>query len=252
MPTSVLNVAAKSALPSQSTVGRVVSRIPEAPRNVGPAERVVSIALGGGLALSGLLARRIDPIRLIAGAALVYRGVSGHCPVKSALSTRGNGAAVIPARTGVRIEHSVLVARSAEDLYRAWRTLSDLPRFMSHIREVREIDANRSHWVARGPLGLSVEWDAELITDTPNEVISWRSLPGSDIDTAGSVHFIRMPNGPLTEVRVNLKYDPPAGIVGDAAAALFGSDPRQQIREDLARFRQIMEQRMTNDPVTHQ
>jgi uncharacterized membrane protein len=88
---------------------------------------------------------------------------------------------------------------------------------------------------------MSVQWDAEIVTDTPNRVISWRSLPGSDVDTAGSVHFNMAPAGRGTEIRVSLKYDPPAGKLGTFIARLFGENPEQQIRDDLARFKQIIE-----------
>jgi uncharacterized membrane protein len=112
---------------------------------------------------------------------------------------------------------------------------------MSHLRSVEETDATHSRWVASAPLGMSVEWDAEIVTDTPNRVISWRSLPGSDVDTAGSVHFNMAPSGRGTEVRVSLKFDPPAGKFGSFIARLFGENPEQQIRDDLARFKQIIE-----------
>jgi uncharacterized membrane protein len=88
---------------------------------------------------------------------------------------------------------------------------------------------------------MKVEWDAEIVTDKPNEVIAWRSLDGSDVDTAGSVHFRELPGGRGTEVRVELKYDPPAGKLGTAVAKLFGLSPEAQIRADLRRFKQILE-----------
>jgi uncharacterized membrane protein len=95
--------------------------------------------------------------------------------------------------------------------------------------------------VAKGPLGMRVEWDAELYNDNPNEMIAWRSLPGSDVATTGSVHFRSAPGGRGTEIRVILKYDPPAGKLGAAAAKLFGEEPEQQIRDDLGRLKQLLE-----------
>jgi uncharacterized membrane protein len=111
---------------------------------------------------------------------------------------------------------------------------------MQHLEGVRA-EGSRSHWVACGPLGHRVEWDAEIITDSVNELIGWRSLPGSEVDTAGSVHFRELPEGRGTEVRVSLKYDPPAGKLGAAVARLFGASPQSQVREDLRRFKQFME-----------
>ena len=244
MPSSVLTVAAKQAVPSQtsSAVRQAGDYVPDIQRNVGPTDRLVSLGLGGCLTVFGLTGRRIDPLSLLAGGYLIYRGLSGNCVLYQALGIGTDGpsgpGAVIPARGGVKVEHSVTINKPAAELYRFWRSLSQLPQFMEHLKEVRE-DGDRSHWVARGPLGMSVEWDAELITDTPNETISWRSLPGSDVDTAGSVHF--RPAGGGTEVRVSLKYDPPAGKVGAAIARLLGESPEHQVRADLERFKALME-----------
>jgi uncharacterized membrane protein len=95
--------------------------------------------------------------------------------------------------------------------------------------------------VADAPLGMTVEWEAEVVEDRPNEMISWKSLDGADVDTAGSVHFRELPAGRGTEVRVTLKYEPPAGKLGAVVAKLFGKDPEAQIREDLSRFKALME-----------
>ncbi len=88
---------------------------------------------------------------------------------------------------------------------------------------------------------MTVEWDAEIINEKENEMIAWRSLEGADVDNAGSVHFEKAPNGRGTVVKVSLKYDPPAGVIGAAVAKLFGEEPSQQIQEDLRRFKQLME-----------
>ena len=236
MPSTVLHVAAKQALPS-SAMRRVGDHIPHVERNVGSTERLVSLGLGTCLTVFGITGRRTSPLALAAGGFLLYRGLAGNCPLYQALGvgtggTRGDEA-VIPAREGVKVEQSVTVDRPAAEVYRCWRDLSRLPQFMGHLKEVRETAGGKSHWVATGPLGMSVEWDAEVIEDRPNEVISWRSLPGSDVDTAGSVHFRSAPTGRGTEVRVALEYDPPAGKVGAAVARLLGESPEQQIAADL-------------------
>jgi uncharacterized membrane protein len=243
MPTSMLNVAAKQAMPER--VRRAdTNYVPHIERNVGPTERLVSLGLGTCLSVFGLTARKLEPISLITGGFLLYRGLAGNCPLYQALGVGTDGtsgdAAVIPARSGVKVEHAVTVNRPAGEVYRFWRNLSQLPQFMDHLKEVRETGAGKSHWVAKGPLGMSVEWDAEVIEDRP-EVISWRSLPGSDVDTAGSVHFKAAPSGRGTEVRVTLKYDPPMGKVGATVARLFGQSPQKQIEADLAKFKSLLE-----------
>src|SRR5205814_3086482 len=127
------------------------------------------------------------------------------------------------------------------ELYGFWKNFENLPRFMRHLERVQKIDEQRSHWVAKGPAGYSVEWDAEIINDEPGQVIAWRSLAGASVDNAGSVRFVPAPGGRGTEVRVVIDYIPPAGVVGWAVAKLFGREPKQEIAEDLRRFKQKME-----------
>lgn len=141
----------------------------------------------------------------------------------------------------LRIQHAVTINRSPEELYQFWRDLKNLPRFMKHLESVQILNDNRSHWVAKGPAGTTVEWDAEVIEDRPNEVIAWRSVEGADVDNTGSVRFERAPGGRGTTVRVRMQYNPPAGVLGAAVAKLFGEDPNWQVKDDLRRFKQLME-----------
>ena len=112
---------------------------------------------------------------------------------------------------------------------------------MNHLQSVRCEADGKSHWVAKGPAGYSVEWDARIINEEPDRLIAWKSVEGADVDNAGSVHFTPAPIGSGTEVRVILQYDPPGGMVGAVLATLFGEDPGRQIEEDLRRFKQVME-----------
>ncbi|HYO83995.1 MAG TPA: SRPBCC family protein, partial [Bryobacteraceae bacterium] len=130
--------------------------------------------------------------------------------------------------------------RSPEELYQFWRTLENLPRFMRNLEQVEVRSDRLSHWEVRGPAGMRLGWDAEIINEVENRLIGWRSLPGAQVDNGGSVHFEPAADG-STIVRVSLQYNPPAGGVGAIVARLVGEDPAQQIREDLARFREIME-----------
>lgn len=127
------------------------------------------------------------------------------------------------------------------EVYRFWRRLDNLPRFMTHLNRVTETPDGKSHWVAEAPAGLAVEWDAEVINERENEVLAWRSLPGSDVVTAGSVNFDEARDGRSTQVSVNLQYAPPAGKAGAFIATLFGVEPSQTVREDLRRFKQLLE-----------
>ncbi|MFL6595938.1 MAG: SRPBCC family protein [Chthoniobacterales bacterium] len=141
----------------------------------------------------------------------------------------------------IRVEKVVAIDRAPNELYDYWRQFENLPRFMRHLESVRQTGQNRSHWRAKGPAGTSVEWEAEIVDDRPGELISWRSLPGADIDNSGSVRFERAPGGRGTFVRVRMQYDPPGGFFGATIAKLLGEEPEIQVQRDLYRFKQVME-----------
>jgi uncharacterized membrane protein len=214
--------------------------------NVGMAERIASIAGGGFMALYGLRRGSIDGFVLMGlGGALIYRGVSGHCHGYKALgiSTARDPetATAVPAQYGSKFEKAFTINRPAGELYQFWRRLSNLPLIMKHLKSVTEMPDGRSHWVAEGPMGLEVTWDAEIHNEDPGRMIAWRSLPGSEVDTAGSVHFEERGFDRGTEVRVSLKYNPPGGKLGAGLAWLMGASAEQEIEADLRRFKQRME-----------
>jgi uncharacterized membrane protein len=157
------------------------------------------------------------------------------------------GAALATSKTrshhsgGIHVQKSLTVNRSAEDCYTFWRDFTNLPRFMTHVESVQPRGDRSSHWVAKAPLGARVEWDAEIVDDRPGERISWRSLPGSDVQHSGTVRFIPAPGNRGTIVRVQMRYAPPGGMVAALAAKLFGEEPRQQIPQELRRFKAILE-----------
>ena len=141
----------------------------------------------------------------------------------------------------MHVTKSITVNRSSEEVYQFWRDFQKLPTFMSHLESV-DVDANGiSHWRARGPAGMTVEWDAQVTEDQPNRLIAWQSLAGSDVTHVGSVHFALAPGGRGTEVRVEVDYEMPAGKIGQIAAKLFGEDPAHQLHDDLHAFKQVME-----------
>jgi uncharacterized membrane protein len=146
-----------------------------------------------------------------------------------------------PNERAVHVRKSVTIDRPAEDLYAFWRDFHRLPRFMRHLEAVQVLDERRSHWQAKAPLGRTVEWDAEITEDRPNERIAWRSLEGADVPNRGSVSFEPAPGGRGTTLRVDLRYEPPGGVIGATIARLFGREPGQQVQEDLRAFKQLME-----------
>jgi uncharacterized membrane protein len=157
------------------------------------------------------------------------------------LSQRSDGSGRTWDLGSIHVRYSITVNRPAEELYNFWHNFENLPEFMSHLESVRKLDDRRSHWKARGPAGTTVEWDAEITEDRPNELIAWRSLPGADVDNCGSVRFVKAPGNRGTEVHVELTYHPPGGPIGAATAWLFGEEPRQQVGDDLYHFKQLME-----------
>ena len=140
----------------------------------------------------------------------------------------------------IAVRRAVTINRPLPDVYGFWRRLENLPRFMAHLESVTETGDGVSHWVAKAP-GGTVEWDAELVEEREGELLAWRSKPDTAIPNAGEVRFGQAPTGRGTEVHVALTYEPPAGAAGAAFAKLLGEEPDQQVREDLRRFKQVME-----------
>jgi uncharacterized membrane protein len=141
----------------------------------------------------------------------------------------------------VHVETSIIIDKSPQELFSFWRDFKNLPLFMKHLESVVSMDDGRTHWAAKTIGGLKVEWDAEIYNEIENEMIAWRSVDNADVVNAGSVRFQAAPTGHGTYVRVTVNYNPPAGSVGASLAKLLGSEPGQLIKEELRRFKQLME-----------
>jgi uncharacterized membrane protein len=205
------------------------------------------LALAGGalLVMFGLRARSLPgALMVVGGGMMIRRAWMEHGSMRELLGMEGDGEAARPEeyfQRGIHVEHSVRVGKSPEELFAYWRNFENLPRIMSHLESVMVLDGNRSHWVAKAPAGQTVEWPAEIINEEANRLIAWRSLGNADVDNAGSVRFVPAEGEGGTDVKVVMDYIPPAGRVGAFVAGLFGENPEQQIREDLERFKQLME-----------
>lgn len=215
--------------------------------NVGGTERWISVGAGGLLLAHGL--QRLwgfgALLEAVAGAALLERGATGHCRVYDALgvdSSDTGPAARYPSGTTARhVERAVLIQKPAQELYDFWRDFTNLPRFMEHLESVKPLDGDRSRWKTKGPAGMDVEWEAEIIDDVPGERITWRSVEGSDVANDGTVRFTPQAGGDGTEVRVSMGWLPPGGKLGAAVARVWGENPDRQVQDDLRRFKQMME-----------
>ena len=205
--------------------------------DLGQPERLVSTAAGGLLLLFGL--SNPTPARLLLGAVglgLVYQGAAGRNLVESVRT----GQPLVAEPNGLRVKKSVTVNRPREEVYEYWRSLENLPRFMTHVRSVQRHGGGRSHWVVAGPRGTVLKFDAQITVDRPNEMIGWQTLPGAAVQHRGYVKFL--PAGERgTEVHVALEYEPPMGGAGKLIGNLMGALTEQQIQEQIRNFKHIME-----------
>lgn len=218
--------------------------------NVGAAERAVSAAAGGALAAFGFKQGGITgALAAILGGGMLFRGATGHCHVYQAMGVGTNEMPIgtlkspfgrRPFSGRIHVTKSMMINKSPAEIYRFWQNFENFPWFMRHLESVTRRDEKISHWKAKGPLGTTVEWDAELTSDVENERIGWKSLEGSDIPNSGVVEF-RPTADRGTLVKVTMIYEAPGGKLGEAFARLFGEEPNIQIADDLRRFKQLIE-----------
>jgi uncharacterized membrane protein len=215
--------------------------------NVGRGERVLSALAGGLLATWGLRRRGAAGYgAALVGAELLYRGVSGHCMAYTAMgvSTSDEPAlgevAEVDRGKAVDVRRSIEVARPREELFAIWRDFSQLPHFMTHLERVDVLSPTRSHWVTKGPIGTTVEWDAEIVDERPGEWIAWQAVEPAQVPNNGTVMFRDLPDGG-TEIFVTIEAQPPAGRLGDLVARMFGRSPDRQVRMALEKFKEMAE-----------
>jgi uncharacterized membrane protein len=205
-------------------------------RNIRDGERVASVAIGMVFVVAGLRRRSVvGGAAAAAGSALVLRGVTGRSPVYERM-----GRPPMSYRRPVRVVETMQVGVPPAEAYRAWRDLERLPRFMRHVRSVVTTDGT-SHWKAEFSGLPPIEWDAQIIQDVPGEVLSWRSSDDrAPIENAGSVTFFDL-GSRGTGLRVEIGYYPPAGALGKTIARLFSPVTERQVREDVRRFKSLLE-----------
>ena len=192
-----------------------------------PAQRALAGAFGAGMAAYGYFRGGVRGFGMCAaGGALLARATTNE---EIASLVKG----------GIYVEETILVDAPAEEAYAYWRNLENLPQWMSHVREVRYLGADRYHWVVDGPAGKPVEWESELLNVIENQEMAWRSVPGSQVEHTGRVRFDTIGEG--TRVHVQLRYYPPAGVIGHVVAKAFGVDPQSELRDDLARMKTTIE-----------
>jgi uncharacterized membrane protein len=206
-------------------------------------ERWASFVTGAAVMAFGLSRRSVSGVCLaVAAAPLAYKGLTGEWPVSSRQRDANDVTrAALGGPRGIHVRESIRLEVPIEQVYQFWRRLENLPRFMAHLERVEDLGGGQSHWIAKGPVGVPVEWGAEIINEVENKIIGWRSLPDSDITTAGAVNFSTVRDGRSTQLSVHLQYSAPAGRAGQFLATIFGSDPASMIREDLRCVKQLLE-----------
>lgn len=207
--------------------------------NVGTTERIISTTVGALLTYYGLRKPTLGRLLVATfGASLLHRGTTGYCYVNNAIGRNTAGRDT----DAINMSSTVTINKPRAEVYKFWRQLENLPQFMHHLEKVTQIDNRRSHWSAPVPGGIGkVAWDAEIVEDRENECIMWRSVPGADVDNAGEVRFKDSIDGKGTEVHAIIKYQPPAGYLGETVGKLFNPAFKKMVKNDLRRFKHLME-----------
>jgi len=197
-----------------------------------PATRTV-IGLSGIGLLS--LASRRPSLRLplgVTGGALLIRALT-NMPLSEAF-----GVAETP--NVVTLRKTVSINAPVEELYQLFANPENFPRIFEHVEDVRHSRDNLYHWKVVGPAGVSVSWEAALTDAVPNELVAWSSVPGAPVRTAGWVRFEPNENG-VTTIHIQFSYNPPAGVIGQVIASLFGADPKHVLDDDMVRLKSLFE-----------
>lgn len=205
-----------------------------------PTARLLAGVLGGALAVIGVSRR--DPLGYVLGAlglGLTTRAVTN---MRNMRMMKRLG--MDKTYRAIDIHKTINVQAPVDEVYAFWRNFENFPRFMTHLKEVHDTGPGQSHWVASGPAGVPVEWNATITEERPQEALAWQSTPDSEVKNSGRVHFQPNVQGG-TQIDVHMSYHPPAGVVGHAVATLFGDNPKQAMDEDLQRFKDMIEEGRT-------
>jgi len=207
--------------------------------NVSKPERLLSLLGGAFLLLDSVVNDKFRGVKLSAGGYLLYRGLSGNC-VGYSLAGKSSWRDF----TNINIRTKINIERSPESVYRIWRKLENLPRFMSHLISVEELHENIYEWKATIPGStIPLKWKACIVLDIPGEVISWKSLPDSQVENSGKIEFRKLDEN-ITDLRVNITYKPPMGLVGGVVSEFFHDKLEKDVKEDILNFKSFAEKQL--------
>jgi uncharacterized membrane protein len=201
--------------------------------NWSPTTRFIAGTFGGTVALYGARQLNVFGTAVAAlGAAILTRALINMEFKRLTGIGAGRGA--------VTIHKIINVAAPVEEVFAFWSDYQNFPRFMSNVRDVKITGEKRSHWVVAGPAGVPVEWNAVITDYVPNQSFGWKTEPASPIQHAGIVRFERNEDEG-TRIDIKMSYNPVAGALGHAVAAIFCADPRTEMDQDLARMKTMIE-----------
>ena len=210
--------------------------------NVGPIQRGASVLAGAALVTIGLRRRTLGgAVLALAGADLLYRGATGYCHVLGALgldTANRDGGTAAPA--AVEIQRSLTVQQPREEVYRRWRDPQSQTLVWSHFATITNATDQGAHWRVEGPLGRALEWDTQIVEERDGKLIRWRSTSG-DLPNEGTVEFRDAPGELGTEITLRVRFDPPAGRLGEAVARLLDDPPKLVLAKALRRFKSLVE-----------
>jgi len=211
-------------------------------QNVSTLERVLMVTSGAYLLYNALSKQNKSITQAGAGSAMLFRGISGYCPVYDAADHLMNDKA-----SNVNIRINSVINKPVSEVYAFWRNLENLPKFMNHLDSVRSVSPTISEWTAKGPGGIGqISWNAEIIRDEKEQLLSWNSIEGSSIKNAGKIIF--KPKGKATELDVTISYHAPLGIAGESAAKLLNPYFEKLVRDDISSLKVYLE---TNQNITN-
>ena len=204
--------------------------------NVGDGERVLSAVAGSLLLYFVTKKHKVESLLLLSGGYLLYRAISGHCPVSAVLKSKDRPSS----SSNVNIRTQMIVGRPRADVYAFWRRLENWPLFMRHLENVDELDTATSAWRLKIPGMGDVRWEARILKDEKNTELSWHSVPGAVIETTGKINFSDTP-GNATRVDVLLSYRVPQGAIGERLSRMLTPAFREKVYEDIHNFKHYFE-----------
>jgi uncharacterized membrane protein len=220
---------------SQAATASAIDNYKNSKKNVSALERILMTVSGAYLLYDGLAGKEKNLTKTTVGGAMLLRGVSGYCPVYDAVDQIKNTKA-----QNVNIRVTSVIEKPVEEVYAFWRNLENLPKFMSHIESVKNLDEKTSEWTAKGPAGIgTVSWKAEIVKERKGKALSWRSLPDSSIENAGKVVFRHKGKG--TELVITISYHAPLGIAGEKAAQLLNPIFAKIVTDDIKNLKSYLE-----------